>query len=905
MEKRQFHTLFRLFLFRLVDVELLSSQARGDSQRLLGQLAAMLIFVSVLLTLPALGAAGMSDPLRQLLLAWSMQHFLIATTMLAVGIFAVLSWESTFPDKRDAMVLRALPVKARTIFLSKVAASGAALGLTVAALHALPGLVWPVALHGGGEVELPSLTWLAPLPAGDIDTLAAALQRDIHLPQNPNASLAVAIHRHGERRILTFGSARADALYAIGSVSKTFTALALARMAARGEIALDTPVSDLMQLDRGERPITLLDLATHYSGLPPLPSNLSRHGDPNPGADYGDEQLRQYLSKRPLSRPAEPTFGYSNLGYGLLGQALARRASLSYEELLAREVTRPLGLIDTVLSRTEDQRRRTMQGFDGKWKPVPVWVLDSLAPAGAILSTPEDLLRYLENYLQPRAGFEQATRMAGEPHRAVFGNLRIGLGWIHDRDTGVYWHNGAIGGFTSYVFLHPANGYAGAALFNQGMTQIPFVELVGNHVRQRLARLPAMNLEQVTIPERHGFLSLLRQYFAYWMTMVLAAAFVFCAVLAVQGLAAQALSRRLFLRLSPALQIALFILLVAGYFLQPALAHPGAISDAQGAGLLRYSPSYWFLGLLQQLNGSPAMAMLAQRAWIALGVALAGVAVAYAWSYARSLRRIVEEPDLPPARGSAWIVTAASPVWAMVHFATRTLWRSARHRMILAFYLGLGFAITVVLLKAPNAPPPLLDGPPPNPWREAGTPMVAATIAMLIAWIAGVRVAFALPVDLRANWIFRITGMSAATQAAWRALLLLSFVPAWLLAAVVCGVLWPWQEAAGHLALLGLAGLIGCEISLIGFRKIPFTCAYLPGKSYVHMAVLGALGLMWVVVLSARHERAILGKPHLLAGLLAVLAMAFVCARWVRLRSSSGDVEYDEPPEVLGLGLSR
>ena len=102
-----------------------------------------------------------------------------------------------------------------------------------------------------------------------------------------------------------------------------------------------------------------------------------------------------------------------------------------------------------------------------------------------------------------------------------------------------------------------------------------------------------------------------------------------------------------------------------------------------------------------------------------------------------------------------------------------------------------------------------------------------------------------------------------------------------------------------------LAGLVACEIALISFRRIPFTCAYLPGKSYVHMAVLGALGLMWIVVLSARYERTILGKPNVLAGVLAVLAGAFVCARWIRVRSSSGDVEYEEPPEVLGLGLSR
>ena len=78
--------------------------------------------------------------------AWGMEHFLIATTMLVVGLFAVLSWDSTFPDRRDVLVLAPLPVRARTLFLAKVAAVATSLSLTVAAFNAFTGFTLPLAL---------------------------------------------------------------------------------------------------------------------------------------------------------------------------------------------------------------------------------------------------------------------------------------------------------------------------------------------------------------------------------------------------------------------------------------------------------------------------------------------------------------------------------------------------------------------------------------------------------------------------------------------------------------------------------------------------------------------------------------------------------------------------------------
>lgn len=123
MNKQQIRVLYRQFLFRVFDLEVLSPHAQGDANKLLGQFAALLVFVSFTLSLGALLLANpgtaISDPHDSVVVfAMIAQHFLIATTMLVVGLFAVLSWDATFPDRRDVLVLAPLPLRARTMFLA-------------------------------------------------------------------------------------------------------------------------------------------------------------------------------------------------------------------------------------------------------------------------------------------------------------------------------------------------------------------------------------------------------------------------------------------------------------------------------------------------------------------------------------------------------------------------------------------------------------------------------------------------------------------------------------------------------------------------------------------------------------------------------------------------------------------
>jgi len=138
--KVQFRVLYREFLFRIVDLELLAPQ--GDISKLLGQFVALLIVVSIGLTIIGVGMAAViqSIPDQSPLVSWAVEHLLVSTTMLVVGLFAVLSWDSLFPDRRDVLVLAPLPLRARTLFVAKVAAVATSLGLTIVFLNSLTGV---------------------------------------------------------------------------------------------------------------------------------------------------------------------------------------------------------------------------------------------------------------------------------------------------------------------------------------------------------------------------------------------------------------------------------------------------------------------------------------------------------------------------------------------------------------------------------------------------------------------------------------------------------------------------------------------------------------------------------------------------------------------------------------------
>ena len=407
-----------------------------------------------------------------------------------------------------------------------------------------------------------------------------------------------------------------------------------------------------------------------------------------------------------------------------------------------------------------------------------------------------------------------------------------------------------------------------------------------------------------------GLLSPLRALAAYWIAALAGASFVFCSVLAVQGMAGQ-LPRRWYLRVSPILQIVVFCLILGTYFLQPGLANPGAFAAPQNQPALAWLPSYWYLGSFHFLNGAvtPGVGAAAARGALGLAAAVAAAGTAYLLAYVRSLRKIVEEPDIVPgARGGVWLPRFGNPFsTAVVQFSIRTLLRSRQHRLILSFYLGIGFSLLILLGEALKSEARRNH----TVAIQANVPLLLAGVLMLAVWVLGTRALFGLPLELRANWIFRVIPLPGPTEclkAGRRALLALSVAPLCAISAVAYLCIWPWRPVAEHVAVLGLLGAFLCEVCLQKFQKLPFTCSYLPGRSRVHMALMCLGPLLAWSAMGVQWELGAFDRPARYAEMIAILAAAAMAARWSAWRlakSEEAEVYFEEafPAVVQTLGL--
>jgi CubicO group peptidase (beta-lactamase class C family) len=263
-----------------------------------------------------------------------------------------------------------------------------------------------------------------------------------------------------------------ETIYRIGSVTKVFTTTLLAILRDQGAVRLDDAAESYLPQGvrlpsdpRGVRPMTLRHLATHSSGLPRLPVNLTPHGD-DPYGGYAVEALYEGLARTRLDFPTGADYSYSNLGMGLLGQVLARATGKSYDELLKQHLLVPLGMNDTGIAVRPNQSGRLATGYkeEDSTRRAADWDAGCLAAAGALVSTIPDLAKFLA--LQLRGGQADVVPVAGgtltELHSAQQldrdWNSARGLGWHlqHNESQGdLVWHNGGLDGFASWVSFLP------------------------------------------------------------------------------------------------------------------------------------------------------------------------------------------------------------------------------------------------------------------------------------------------------------------------------------------------------------------------------------------------------------------------------------------------------------------
>lgn len=305
---------------------------------------------------------------------------------------------------------------------------------------------------------------------------------DARLEEGATPAIAVGLlEPDGSTRFVAVGdpgpgrSLDRESVFEIGSITKVFTGVLLADMARRGEVSLDDPVSKYLPEGvtmpaRNGREITLEHLSSQTSGLPSIPSNF-RPADPlNPYADYTAAQMYEFLSAYALPRDPGAQYEYSNLGVGLLGHVLALRTGMSYEELVTERILRPLGMDDTRSTLTPSMRARAIAGHSAPGDTVPYWDIVVLAGAGALRSTPADMLKFAEAALRGSGDLPDAIRSAMTPRAQAGPTMMVGLGWHRmptSTDT-IVWHNGGTGGFRAYLGLVPTTGRAVVLVSNAG-----------------------------------------------------------------------------------------------------------------------------------------------------------------------------------------------------------------------------------------------------------------------------------------------------------------------------------------------------------------------------------------------------------------------------------------------------
>jgi D-alanyl-D-alanine-carboxypeptidase/D-alanyl-D-alanine-endopeptidase len=298
------------------------------------------------------------------------------------------------------------------------------------------------------------------------------------------------VHGYGETAVGSGQRPDGRTEYEIGSITKALTGTLLADMVLRGEVRLDQPIAELLPEGvtppafAADQPITLLQLATHTSGLPRLPDNMEPKDPANPYDGYGEEQMGAFLNKHKLRRAAG-TYEYSNFGAGLLGTLLARKAGKTYEELLEERLTAPVGMTDTRLVLSPDQSQRLAPPYAFGLQPYKNWDFDVFAGAGGVRSTVDDMLKLLAAAMSDAdAPAVKALKLAGEQRHGAPGEIGVGLGWHLARDGVSRWHNGQTGGYSSFIGYIPERRLAVAVLCN---TATDTTTVLGERVLQSLA----------------------------------------------------------------------------------------------------------------------------------------------------------------------------------------------------------------------------------------------------------------------------------------------------------------------------------------------------------------------------------------------------------------------------------
>ena len=379
------------------------------------------------------------------------------------------------------------------------------------------------------------------------------------------------------------------------------------------------------------------------------------------------------------------------------------------------------------------------------------------------------------------------------------------------------------------------------------------------------------------------------------------------ALAALQGVLITVLRGNLYRRVSVFLQTLLMGLLVMLLFLSPLAGARMPWMAEHHPEYLYYFPGFWFTGLYETLRPATHSAVLrgvGGFAWRALGCAAVVFLLTYLPGYRGHSRRALETPQpgaAGPGRIRAWCddvlrrAVLRHPVeYAVFHFITQTITRSMKHRLFLAVYGGFGAAMAVVSLAS----------------GHAGLFELPLTLSFIL--ISGLRAAFNFPSELAANWAFQLTetsGIGPYMAAMRKWIVVCAVVPLFGLLLPMEFARFPWPVVLFHFTF-GLAlSVVLMEVLFLGFRKVPFTCAHIPGKvNLVFLSVMYVFGFTTYSATMARVESWLEIRPVAAVLFFAAAGLAwFMLARFGRrVLGPKAALDYEDPadPVVRTLGIA-
>lgn len=282
-------------------------------------------------------------------------------------------------------------------------------------------------------------------------------------PNNSQISIAIV-----ENRLVTFYGVirKNDTIYSfdnknsvfeVGSITKVFTSTLLANAVVENKLKLEDNINDYLNFSlKDDTKITFQSLANHTSGLPKKPSNLgSGLGNPDSRYRYYDEEkLKKYLTEdlRLTHKPGEKS-KYSNLGVGVLGYTLCSVYNTDYEDLVQDKIFETYQMKSST-SNKEKTASFLVKGLDASGNEVPNLDLSVLVGAGGILSTVEDLSKFVIAHFD---NSNKELQLTLQKTFSINKGVDRGLSWRILRNSDAqtwYFHNGATPGYKSFIVMN-------------------------------------------------------------------------------------------------------------------------------------------------------------------------------------------------------------------------------------------------------------------------------------------------------------------------------------------------------------------------------------------------------------------------------------------------------------------